>query len=187
MPVQRAFDELIVALGTQFDPDLVTVFNTLYEKDPLAMLEAGRRTVAGRQVTDPDAGRPGECGAGDGRPSLGPLSADALFQQKLVDNMHDAVIFVDGDLKVACWNHGHERLTGISGTRHAANALPADGAETARRNDRPIADAECPVALVARTGVQWLRRLHVGGRAGQDVAVDAHAAPVVDAAGTVIG
>ena len=45
--------------------------------------------------------------------------ADLLFHQKLLDAMHDGVIFVDMNLQIVLWNRGIERLTGIP----AASAL----------------------------------------------------------------
>lgn len=52
---------------------------------------------------------------------------------------------------------------------------------------RPIADKDCPLAQAAAGGVQWMRRLHVNGRGGRIVAVDAQAVPVVDSDGVVVG
>jgi PAS domain-containing protein len=185
MSAQRAFDELFRCAGTQFDPDLVAIFSRLFEKDPLAMQQA----AAERWLTglSPDVvqgvWRRGSA-AGSG---FGPLSQDSLFQQKLVDNMHDAVIFVDGNLKVVCWNRGAERLTGVSAAGMNQRLFLPSALKLCDESNNPIGDAECPVALVVRTGVQWLRRLHIGGRGGKSLPVDAHAAPVVDAAGTVVG
>ena len=36
-----------------------------------------------------------------------------LFQERLLDNMYDAVIFVDVNRQIMLWNRGAERLTGI--------------------------------------------------------------------------
>ena len=41
-------------------------------------------------------------------------STGLLFQEKLLDNMHDAVVFVDRNCKILLWNRGAERLTGIA-------------------------------------------------------------------------
>ena len=44
------------------------------------------------------------------------FSVNAMFQAKLLDNMYDAVVFIDAAGRVALWNHGAERLTGIAGS-----------------------------------------------------------------------
>jgi len=185
MSAQRAFDELFRCAGTQFDPDLIAVFSKLFEKDPLAMQQlAAERWLTG---LSPDyvhgVWRRGQSSAG----GFGPLTGDALYQEKLVDNMHDAVIFVDANLKVISWNRGAERLTGVSGASMKQRLFLPSALKLCDESNAPINDADCPAALVVRTGVQWLRRLHIGGRGGKSLPVDAHASPVIDAAGTVVG
>ena len=43
-----------------------------------------------------------------------PTTVDALFHQKLLDSMHDGVVFVDTNLQILLWNRAAERLTGLS-------------------------------------------------------------------------
>ena len=185
MSVQRAFDELYRCAGTQFDPDMVTVFSKLLEKDPLAMLErASQRWLV---TIHPDWVN-SQWRRGDLQPSIGgPVSTEALFQQKLVDNMHDGVIFIDAGRKVLAWNRGVERLTGVSGKSVRTHQFVPSLMQLRDEKDQPIAENDCPVAAALRTGVQWSRRLHVGGREGRSAAVDMTASPVADANGTVIG
>ena len=99
-------------------------------------------------------------------------AVDALFQAKLLDNMYDAVVFIDAAGRMVLWNHGAERLTGIAGTASASSrgipdcwALPTKKA--VRRRD---AIAPCITAL--RSGVQSLRRMTICGRQQRRVAVD---------------
>ena len=40
----------------------------------------------------------------------------SLFEAKLLENMYDAVVFVDAAGRIVLWNHGAERLTGIAGS-----------------------------------------------------------------------
>lgn len=185
LSVQRAFDELYRCAGTQFDPDLVTVFNTLYEKDPLAMLErASQRWLAN---INPEWAN-GHWRRGEAAPTTCQVaSADSLFQQKLVDSMQDGAIFIDASKKVVGWNHGAERLTGISGKSMRQHLFVPSLLQLRDEDDRPIPDGDCPVSQSLRNGAQWMRRLHVANRDGRTIAVDAHASPVVDAAGTVVG
>lgn len=185
MSVQRAFDELYRCAGKQFDPDLVTAFNTLYEKDAMGMLErASQRWLAN---INPDWAN-GHWRRGEAIPTTSQVATiESLFQQKLFDNMHDGVIFVDATKKVVDWNRGAERLTGISGKSMRSLLFTPSLLQLRDENDRPIADADCPVAAALLNGLQWVRRLHVSNRDGRTIAVDAFATPVVDAAGTVVG
>lgn len=184
MSVQRAFDELFRCAGTQFDPDLVTVFSKLFEKDPLAMqLIAGNRWLA---ELDPNIVQ-GQYRRNKIQASIGPASSESLFHTKLLDAMHDAVIFVDAYMKVLYWNQGAERLTGISGKSMVSQTFVPSLLQLGDEHENAFVDNECPIAQTVKGGVQWMRRLHIAGRGGKQLAVDVHTVPVVDAAGIVAG
>ena len=96
----------------QFDPALVQHFSELCTRtrscptDKLARrwLHRTGREQAGRSAI----------GGQHRRESATIRLARALFQQKLIDNMRDGVVFVDSNLRILHWNHGAERLTGMS-------------------------------------------------------------------------
>jgi diguanylate cyclase (GGDEF)-like protein/PAS domain S-box-containing protein len=110
-----------------------------------------------------------------------------MFQQKLLDNMHDAVIFVDAELRIMQWNRGAERLTGIP----AASVLERLWAPSlvGMRDEvtGALAGVECPVAHCVVTGVQSLRRLLVANRDGRTTVVDVHVVPVIGGNGSSFG
>ncbi|HWB12227.1 MAG TPA: diguanylate cyclase [Pirellulales bacterium] len=181
---ERALNELYRCAGTQFDPELVKLFADARDFDPLKL----RETVARRwlQVLEPEAAsahwqynEPASLAA-----SPQPLS---VFQQRLVANMYDAVIFIDASLKIVEWNRGAERLTGVSGTSVYQRSWLPSIIELTDEHGAEFSDHECPVAFALRTGVQWLRRLKVRGRGNRQVAVDAHAIPVLCSDGITRG
>ena len=95
--------------------------------------------------------------------------------------------FVDSSMRVQQWNHGAERMTGIAGAsicdrRWTPSVLSIRGEKGA-----PISDEDCPVINAITSGVQSLRRLSIGGRSRDRVAVDTHAIPVIDPDGAVLG
>ncbi len=173
---ERAFNELYRCAGAQFDPRLVELFTELHECDQLKLREA----VAQRWLQALETGVGGEAWQLQDAPAaaVGPTLQN-MFQQKLLANMFDAVVFVDNSLKILHWNRGAERLTGISesGAYHRNWTPSLIG--LADEHGEPIRDEDCPVTYAIRTGVQWLRRLTIRGRNGRVVAVDAHAIPVV--------
>ena len=180
---ERAFNELYRCAGTQFDPELVKLFSETRDFDQLKLHE----TVARRwlQTLEPEAAnshwRHNEAFtivAGQPLP---------LFQQRLLANMYDAVIFVDSSTKIVEWNRGAERLTGISGTSVYQRSWLPSIVELTDEHGEKFSDAECPVTYALRSGVQWLRRLKLRGRGNRQVAVDAHAIPVVCADGITRG
>ncbi|MGC3966237.1 MAG: PAS domain-containing protein [Pirellulales bacterium] len=184
MPVERAFDELYRCAGTQFDPDLVAVFSKLFENDPMAMQAAAAQRWLSELLPEVIDGqwRRGQMSATKALPTL-----DNVFQQRLIDTMHDAVVFVDANLQVTQWNHGAERLTGISGQGILSTTFQPSMVGLTDERQVPITDKECPLAQAVQGGVQSMRRLHVNGRGGRTTAVDAQAVPVVDEQGVVVG
>ncbi len=117
----------------------------------------------------------------------GHLLPETLFRQKLLDNMHDAVVFVDRNARILTWNRGAERLTGIAAGAVCQQAwLPGlIGLRDERGN--PVDDAECPVHYAIQTSVQSLRRFIIRGRNDRLVAVDIHAVPVLGGDGVTHG
>lgn len=184
MSVQRAFDELYRCAGTQFDPDLVAVFSKFFEKDPLAMQAIAAKRWLGElnpQVIEQQWRR--------GRVAAVPAlrNTESMFHQRLFDTMRDAVIFVDANMNVTQWNSGAERLTGISGKSMAARTFVPSLIGLCDEHQKAIDDRDCPLARILKGEAQWLRRLNLGGRNGKSIAVDAHAVPVLDSEGVVIG
>jgi len=184
MPLERAMSELFDCAGTQFDPALVKQFAELHGGDPSDM----HRKVAGRWLRSLDPRsidswwQLGTISA----PSA-PTDADALFQAKLLENMYDAVVFIDVDGRVALWNRGAERLTGITGASVCQRQWHSDLLSMTDEKGQPISNADCPVTATIGSGVQSLRRLSISGRTGQTISVDTHAIPVIAEDGTMLG
>jgi diguanylate cyclase (GGDEF)-like protein len=184
MSLEAAMRELFECSGSQFDPDLVRDFAELQGGDPAAL----HRDVAGRwlQSLDPElANSHWELNCVPSAPEKHDL--DVLFHIKLLENMYDAVVFVNAGGQIALWNRAAERLTGIS--EHSMRQRPWHP-ETLKLTDErggPVGEADCPVLCAIRSGVQSLRRLKLCGRTGRAVAVDAHAIPVMAQDGTMLG
>ena len=112
----------------------------------------------------------------------------SLFQAKLLDNMYDAVVFIDADGPIMLWNHGAERLTGIAGaTVRQQHVAPRDARAVRREGRSRSATADAPCSRAIQSGVQSLRRLTICGRKRRRVAVDSHAIPVIGRDGAIAG
>ena len=116
---ERAMAELFECSGTQFDPELVEQFAEFRQADPTAI----RWEVAHRWLRSLDPAVVD---------SFWELNASVLaersppstrlFQGRLLDNMYDAVVFIDAAGRVVLWNRGAERLTGMHRRRHSRTA-----------------------------------------------------------------
>ncbi len=177
MPRERAIHELFRHAGTQFDPQLVRSFAELQGTVQLD------RKVVSHWLKSLDAAQSNRFWRGTPtQPSPGatnPSSVETLFQQKLLENMYDAVIFVNSNTQITLWNRAAERLTGIA----ASSVLERTWSPTLiGMRDETVggwATCECPIAYAVETGVQSLRRLLVANRNNRPVAVDVHTIPVV--------
>lgn len=180
---ERAIAELFECAGRQFDPTLVRKFNEFRDTDPARMQETSARRWL--HALDPleanDHWR--LCDS-----PLAPAAApDALFEQRLLDNMYDAVVFIDANLRILRWNHGAERLTGIAGPSIQHRSWLPSLLHMRDESDEVISDENCPIAYTLRTGLQAALRVSVRGRDGRHLSVHAQVIPVIAPNGTTIG
>jgi len=184
MSQERALAELFDCAGSQFDPELVQRFAELAQGDP----SQWRREVADRWLhsLDPQAVNAywtlNRDALGEGQHQIGDV-----FHGRLLENMYDAVVFIDATGRVILWNRGAERLTGIAGSTICGRQWTPDLLQMADEKGTPLADQDCPVSVALHSGVQSLRRLTVRGRTGRSVAVDTHTIPVISAEGVMHG
>jgi PAS domain S-box-containing protein len=182
---ERALAELFEFAGTQFDPRLVQEFCAYINADQVHLqANVARQWLKHLQ---PDADGNALWQLSTHRPTTAGGSSENLFCRKLLESMHDAVVFVDSSLQIVLWNRAAERLTGIPAAsiehKHWAPAL----INLRDEKGRLIGDHDCPVVEAIHSGVQTLRRLSVMGRSGQRVEVDAQMVPVHGKSGAAQG
>ena len=184
MSHERALAELFECAGSQFDPDLVEKYAEFHGGNPSEL----HREVAGRWLHSLDPELVDSYWQLNCVPSLPESPGIApFFQTKLLDNMYDAVVFIDAGLQVTLWNRGTERLTGIAESGVRGRQWHPDLLNMSDEKGLRVSQTDCPVNCAIRSGVQSLRRLTICGRSGQPVSVDSHAMPVTAEDGTTLG
>lgn len=184
LPRERAIMELYKFAGTQFDPKLVDSFAALQERN---QFEAHERAVRRwLEALEPDTVN-GMWGLNQAPAAAPALTPEALFRERLIDNLRDAVIFVDTNLRVVAWNPGAERMTGISASSIYQRPFGPQLLEIRDPDGILLNERECPVAIALATGEQRIRRLTIRGRGRQDLSVELHAVPVVGSDGMMYG
>ena len=181
---ERAMAELFQCAGTQFDPQLVEQFAAFHDVDVTEL----HQEVAGRwlKLLDPELVNSYwelNCVPSPAEPPV----VDGPFQAKLLDNMYDAVVFIDVVGRIKLWNHGAERLTGIAGTSVCQRPWSPEMLNMTDEKGHFVAAADCPVLCAVQSGVQSLRRLSICGRTGRRISVDTHAIPVIGENGAMQG
>ncbi|MEQ8791802.1 MAG: diguanylate cyclase [Pirellulaceae bacterium] len=186
MSRERAVAELFECAGAQFDPHLTKQFCSLLSADQVKF----SASVAQRWLYElhPEASNALWC-LGKLQRDAGPVvdSMDYVFQQRLLDGMQDAVVFVDRDLKVFYWNRAAERLTGITAVsvqhRHWSPAL----VQMCDERNEITTEELCPVRQAVASGAQEVQRMLIVGRDGNVVSVDVQVTPVLGRDGTMQG
>jgi diguanylate cyclase (GGDEF)-like protein/PAS domain S-box-containing protein len=184
----RALAELFECAGTQFDLRLVKNFCELVSSDHVKFQTA----VAGRWLGQLRA----ECSnqlwtwneeAANEEIAAASGSVEALFHKKLLESMHDAVIFVDESLRISLWNRAAEQLTGIQADAILHRQWLPSLLDMRDEEGYTIDDADCPVAYTLLSKVPSTRRLTVVPRDGKKITVDAQMIPVLGRDGVAYG
>jgi diguanylate cyclase (GGDEF)-like protein/PAS domain S-box-containing protein len=184
---ERALSELFECAGKQFDATLVKQFvDVLSQRQDLLSSQVAARwlTVLSNQSTALPWEYKEQSGVRKVARGKDPRS---LFEQILLDSMHDGVVFVDSQSIIRMWSKGAERLTGVSSGAATGRVLSPSLLDMCDQGTRRIAEEACPVAKSIRTNAQLRQRLFILGRQGAHVAVNLHAIPVQAVDGTVQG
>ncbi len=185
MSRERAIAELYRYAGRQFDPQLVEEFAELIAHQQINLHRLLTRRWL-EELRPETVDRYWRLGAGLAA-AAEEAAPDLLFYQTLLDNIHDAVVYIDRDQRVRLWNRTAERLTGIAASCIVQRQWSPSVMQLRDEANNPLDEQTCPVSEAMRTGIQVLRRLTLINRAGGTSSVDAHVIPVTSNEGTVHG
>lgn len=181
---ERALHELFEFAGSQFDPELVKQFAQFHACD----LSQLRLEVAQRWLGTLDAEVANSYWELNRLPQqFSTSNVASFFQNRLLDHMHDAVVFIDAGMRVVQWNRGAERLTGISSDSVLQRQWSPALLSVRNEKGDVLAEDDCPIGCALQSGVQSLRRLTIVGRNGRSISVDSHTIPVSTEDGAVLG
>ena len=78
-----------------------------------------------------------------------------LFQECLIDELTDAVIFADASLRIIRWNPGAERLTGVPAECVCLRNWAPSLLHLRDEHGRVIRDEQCPMAYALAADASW--------------------------------
>ncbi|MEM6330256.1 MAG: diguanylate cyclase [Planctomycetota bacterium] len=189
---ERALAELFEYAGRQFDPTLVQSFSRLFEQDQSVLerdvTERWLGAVSGDSLPwEPTAAPSPPADASGAAADTPPPGGGFAFYQKMIDNTHEGVVFVDLDRRITQWNTGAERLTGVAADAAIGQVLTPTLLDMSHRDGKRLSDAECPIAQTISSGLQLMESISVMGRAGRHVAAVLHVIPVATPGGGAQG
>jgi len=186
----RALNELFEYAGKQFDPELVKEFVQVItgRQDLLTEKVAGHwlRDLATQQSSLPWQlrQRPSPTASGDERIGHEECSP---FEAKLIDSMHDGVLFVDAQAKILLWNEGAQRLTGVSSDAVLGRQFTPELLDLCDHQGKRLPATACPVTESLALSAQRRHRMQIKGRHDEHVAIDLHCIPVYSDEETLLG
>jgi len=110
-----------------------------------------------------------------------------LFQQSLLDNLDDGVIFVDRRLNIISWNKKLESMTGISWGKVEGLKMTPQLVGFSASDGTTILDSNNPLLKAFKTGTSIQGEYRLVGRSGRQHKVEMSFTPVIDARGQIHG
>ncbi len=183
MPIEGALQELYRGAGKQFDPRLVKSFCELHNSDEAKLLEL----VPRRWLQQLDPAEINNIWKLNDREAPPQVYQVPMFQDRLIEQMDDAVIFVDPTMKIIRWNPGAERLTGMPAETVLSQSFMPSLLRMRDEHGSVIRDEQCPIANAMKTLTPWVGRLHLRAHDGDVISVKVQATAVVAEDGAAQG
>ncbi len=115
------------------------------------------------------------------------LRVQALFENCLLDNIRDGIIFTDSRCRILKWSQSIEVMSGTSYGKAQGQTINSDLLNLHDTLGKPVPQIECPFGECIRTGRHVKNEFHIVGRSGRSVKTYFIVAPVKDKSGSVFG
>lgn len=181
---EQGLAELFRYSGRQFDPELVEHFSKLNDTQPHGHISTAARPWlklldAGKQLA--------HWKLRDHHPKSNDEGPSLPFETTLLQEMHDAVIFVDHNLRVMHWNPGAERLTGIAPINVQQRPWVPGLLKLQDTQGKSITVDACPITRAVRSGQRHTSQVTIRGRNNRELSVKLDAMPVQSENGASLG
>jgi diguanylate cyclase (GGDEF)-like protein/PAS domain S-box-containing protein len=102
------------------------------------------------------------------------------FYKTLLDDMYDAVYFVDPDRRILYWNHAAEALTGYAAEEVVGRRCSDDVLCHVDESGRSLCQNDCPLSRSMRLGIRSKADAYLRCRDGHRLAVGVRVVPILD-------
>ncbi|NQU67300.1 MAG: sensor domain-containing diguanylate cyclase [Candidatus Marinimicrobia bacterium] len=110
-----------------------------------------------------------------------------LYNQKLIENLHDGVYFVNSEYVIKFWNTAAERITGLSSAEVLETSCKDNLLQFTDAQDQHLDGAHNPLFVSMMHGKAEENDAYFTRRDGKKIHLFMRANPVLDSSGSVIG
>lgn len=109
------------------------------------------------------------------------------FYEKLLDNMHDGVYFVNRDRKITYWNDGAQGLAGYPAAEVVGRSCFENFLGHVDESGRPMCTTGCPLSHVMRDGQPRTAEFYLRHKQGHRVPISVRVLPMRNREGKIVG
>lgn len=109
------------------------------------------------------------------------------FYKTLLDDLYDAVYFVDPDRRILYWNHAAEALTGYGAAEVVGRRCSDDILCHVGESGLSLCRSECPLSRSMKLGIRCKADAYLRCRDGHRLAVSVRVVPILDENGAPLG
>ena len=115
------------------------------------------------------------------------LADHADFHKLLLDDLYDAVYFVDPERRILYWNHAAEALSGFSASEVVGRRCSDDLLCHVDEAGRNLCQNDCPLSHSMHSGLRGKADVYMRCKDGHRLAVSVRVVPILDADNRALG
>jgi len=115
------------------------------------------------------------------------LGNHAGFYKLLLDDLYDAVYFVDTNRRILYWNHAAEALTGYAASEVVGKQCSDDVLCHVDESGRSLCRSDCPLTQSMRLGARCQADAYLRRSDGHRLAVSVRVVPILDQNNVALG
>jgi len=115
------------------------------------------------------------------------LADHADFHKLLLDDLYDAVYFVDPERRILYWNHAAEALSGFSAAEVTGRRCGDNLLCHVDEAGRSLCQNDCPLSHSMQTGIRGKADVYMRCKDGHRLAVSVRVVPILDANNRALG
>jgi PAS domain S-box-containing protein len=115
------------------------------------------------------------------------LEQHSDFHKLLLEDLYDAVYFVDADRRILYWNHAAEAVSGFAASEVTGRRCSDNILCHVDETGRSLCQNDCPLSHSMKSGVRRKADIYMRCKDGHRLAVSVRVVPILDAYNRALG